>query len=134
MGVPVPWTKHAQIEWESRAADTDLPLWLRVACLAYGRHDANGHANFGRGEMSMILGVAQTDAAAFKPQHRSTVYNAIQTAVRRGWIAKGSGSECLVVPNHAIEGPQGNPLRPCIVCARKAGRPARPPRIPRRQL
>lgn len=53
MGVHAPWAKHAQIEWENRAADTTLPLWLRVACLAYGRHEANGHANFGRGWLAM---------------------------------------------------------------------------------
>jgi hypothetical protein len=119
MGVHVPWAKHAQIEWDNRAADTTLPLWLRVACLAYGRHEANGHAVFGRGQLSLILGSPQTTTGPFKPVHRTGIRDAIRLAVRRGWLAEGSGSECLVVPPHAIEGPQGNPDRPCPIHDRK---------------
>jgi hypothetical protein len=28
------WAKHYQAEWENRAAETSLSLWLRAACLA----------------------------------------------------------------------------------------------------
>jgi hypothetical protein len=123
ISLPRPWAAHAQIEWENRAADTNLPLWLRIVCVAYGRHEANGHANFQRGQLSWILGTPPTATRPFQPAHRATIYNAIQTAVRYAWLAEGSGSECLTVPAHAIEGPLGNPAKPCPVHTRKGARP-----------
>jgi hypothetical protein len=45
---------HFQHAWIERAQKTEWtksapkpPLWLRVAMLAYGKHERNGHANFG---------------------------------------------------------------------------------------
>ena len=120
MGVMNPWAKHYQAEWENRAADTSLSLWLRVACLAYGRHEANGHANFRRGQLSWILGTPPTaESPTFKRRDRTEVRDAIALAVRHKWLGEGSCSECLVVPAHAVEGPLGNPNKPCPVHERK---------------
>jgi hypothetical protein len=114
-----PWTKHFQISWEERAVDCGLPLWLRIACLAYARHEANGHANFRRGQLSWILGTPPADGKPFQRVGSSTVGDAIRRAVRYGWLAEDSCSECLVVPGHSIEGPLGNPDKPCAVHERR---------------
>lgn len=119
MSVPNPWTRHYQIAWEERANDRNLPLWLRVACLAYARHEANGHANFRRGQLSWILGTPPQGDEPFKRVDSSTVGDAIKRAARYGWLSDDSCAECLVVPGHAIEGPQGNPRKPCAVHERK---------------
>ncbi|BCP11890.1 hypothetical protein MINTM020_39880 [Mycobacterium paraintracellulare] len=119
MSVPNPWTRHYQIAWEERANDRNLPLWLRVACLAYARHEANGHANFRRGQLSWILGTPPQDDKPFKRIDSSTVGDAIKRAAKYGWLSNESCAECLVVPGHAIEGPQGNPHKPCAVHERK---------------
>jgi hypothetical protein len=115
-----PWTKHYQSAWENRAANPDLPLWARVVSLAYGQHEANGHANFRRGDLSLILGIPGKDG--FKRRDRATLRNAIAIAVKYGWLAEGSCSECLVVPAGEIVGPPGNPFKPCPVCDKKAAR------------
>ena len=114
-----PWTAHAQIVWENRSADATLPLWLRLACLAYGRHEANGHANFKRGQLSWILGTPPTDDQPFKRVDKYTLRDAIAVAVEHRWLAGGSCAECLVVPGHAIEGPLGDSTKPCPVHERK---------------
>jgi hypothetical protein len=119
MSVPNPWTRHYQIGWENRAANTATPLWARVVSLAYGRHEANGHANFPRGELSWILGTPPKDGQPFKRRHRDSVRDAIAVAVKYGWLADGSCSECLIVPSHEIEGPMGNASKPCPVHERK---------------
>lgn len=117
-----PWAKHYQAVWENRAADTRLPLWLRASCLAYGCHEANGHANFGRGQLSWVLGTPPTADSPFRPAHRKRVWDAIALAVRHGWLAEGSCTECLIVPAHAIEFGIGNPHKPCAVHERKVQR------------
>jgi hypothetical protein len=119
LSVKGPWAKHFQIDWDNRAANHNLPLWLRVVCLAYGRHEANGHANFQRGELSVILGTPPNGQNPFKRADRTHIRNAIAAAVRHGWLAEGSCSECLVVPGHAIEKNWGNPHAPCPVHERK---------------
>lgn len=116
MSVAPPWTKHAQIVWENRGADTRLPLWMRVACLAYGNHEANLHACYKRGDLQMILGTPATDTSPSRKALRQHVHSAIQTAVEYGWLASGSCARCLVVPAHAVEGPRpGNPLKRCPI-------------------
>lgn len=119
MGVYNPWAKHYQAQWENRAADAKLPMSLRVVCVAYGRHEANGHANLRRGQLSWIVGTPPTDTQPFRRAARYSVRDAIQAAVRHGWLAEGSCSECLIVPAHAIEGPVGNSDKACPVHARK---------------
>lgn len=119
MSVPQPWARHYQLPWENRAAEHNLPLWLRVACLAYGRHEANGHATFQRGALSWILGTPPKDGQPFQRVARQTIQTAIATAVRNGWLAEGSCSECLIVPGHAIAGGLGNEHKVCAVHERK---------------
>ena len=120
-----PWTRHYQSVWDNRAANTDLPLWARVVCLAYGRHEANGHANFHQGDLSWILGKPPTSGEDFKRRDRHTIRDAIRVAVKYGWLAEGSCSECLVVPEGAITGPLGDPNKPCVVHQRKRAQKAR---------
>jgi hypothetical protein len=86
------WATHYQIEWENWAADTKLPLWLRISCLAYGRHEANGHATFGRGQLSWILGTPPTADHPFKRIDKYTVRDTIKLATGHGWLAEGSCS------------------------------------------
>ena len=92
-GNPNPWTRHYQAVWENRAADHTLPLWLRLACIAYARHEANGHANFKRGQLSWILGKPPDGDQPFKRVDKSTLVNALALAVRHGWLAEGSCTE-----------------------------------------
>ena len=86
MGItlPRPWAAHAQIEWDRRVADHTLPTWLRVVCLAYGRHEANGHATFGRGQLSWILGRPPNASHQFQRADRWTVRDAISAGAGRG--------------------------------------------------
>ncbi len=49
------WAKHYQRAWQEKAGNPRFPLWLRVACLAYGHHLGNGHANFGPSEVRLAL-------------------------------------------------------------------------------
>jgi hypothetical protein len=116
---PNPWTRHYQSAWENRAANPDLPCWARVVAFAYGRHEANGHANFKRGELSFLTGTPPKDGGPFRRRDRSTLRKAIAVAVQYGWLAEGSCTECLV-PQHEIAGPPGDPFKPCPVHERKA--------------
>ncbi|WP_156409030.1 hypothetical protein [Mycobacterium sp. Root265] len=84
-----------------RASDPALPLWLRVAALAFGRHRLNGHANFAMGELGKLLGKPGPDGKP-KPISNSAVANAISKAKKHGFIAEDSMARCLVVPRHAV--------------------------------
>ena len=117
-----PWAKHYQLPWENRANDRNLPLWLRVACLAYARHEANGHANFRRGQLSWILGTPPTGDKPFERVPRQRVIEAINRAIKFEWLDSESCTECLVVPGHAVQGGLGNPDRLCPVHERKRER------------
>jgi hypothetical protein len=97
-------------------------MWARVVSLAYGRHEANGHATFRRGDLTWLLGSPPEGDKDYRRAHRQTVHNAIATAVSYGWLANQSCLECLVVPGHGIEGPPGDAQKPCPVHERK--RPA----------
>jgi hypothetical protein len=119
VGNPNPWTRHYQAAWENRAAAHHLPLWARVFSLAYGRHHANGHAVFGRGELMWILGTPPHDGKPFQKATRQSVNAAIKAAAKYGFLDEGSCTECLVVPGHAIQGPQGRHDAPCPVHERK---------------
>lgn len=120
--LPRPWAAHSQIEWENRAADASLPMWLRAVCFAYGRHQSNGHATFNRGQLLWLLGKPPNAAQPFRKADKGNVQKAISTAVRHGWLSEGSCSECLIVPAHAIEGPNGNAAKACPVHERKRSR------------
>jgi hypothetical protein len=114
-----PWTRHYQAAWENRAANHNLPLWARIFCLAYGRHHANGHAVFGRGELTWVLGTPPKGKEPFQRASRQAVHEAIATAVKHGFLAEGSCLLCLVVPGHAIQGPHGKADAPCPVHEKK---------------
>lgn len=107
--------RHLQAEWERRAGDRRLPNWLRVASLAYGKHGNNGHANFKRGDVAVVLGEPG------KPLDRRQVYEYIARAVELGWLLDGSTSMCLVVPPHVVDkGKLGQPKTRCRVHGRRA--------------
>jgi hypothetical protein len=97
---------HYQSVWLERSMDSSLPYWLRVSGLAYGRHNANGHALFGPGEIGKLLAKPGLKGEA-KPLSDSGVANAIKLAKRKGWIAQESMARCLVVPRHAVTGGLG---------------------------
>lgn len=120
MGSHNTWTRHYQIGWERRAANTNAPLWARVASLAYARHEANGHATFQRGELCWILGTPTKAGQPFKRRDSATIRDAIAVAVKYGWLAEPSCNVCLVVPSHDISGPHGDESKPCPVHERKS--------------
>jgi hypothetical protein len=108
-----PWAKHYQHAWEERSGDPNLPDWLRVASLAYGKHSANGHALFGPGDLALVLG--RVDPTTGEITANDNVSRAIRTAVRHGWLARGSKARCLIVPAFAVDGGLGNAYAPCPV-------------------
>jgi hypothetical protein len=75
--------------------------------VGYGKHGANGHANFGPGDVALVLGSIERTTGELRPNQN--VGRAISTAVRYGWLAKGSKARCLIVPPHAVESGLGNP-------------------------
>ena len=90
-----------------------MPDWLRVAALAYGKHAANGHAVFGPGDLALVLG--RIDLATGEIAPNDNVSLAIRTAMRHGWLAKGSKARCLIVPAFAVEGGLGSAFAPCPI-------------------
>jgi hypothetical protein len=107
------WAKHFQHAWEERSGDPTLPDWLRVASLAYGKHAANGHANFSPGALALVLGKIDRTTGEITPNEN--VSRAISTAVDHGWLAKGSKARCLVVPPGAVGGGLGREYADCSV-------------------
>jgi hypothetical protein len=110
-----PWAQHYQSVWQERAGNPRFPLWLRVAALAYGKHKANGHANFRQGEVATILRTVDVATGVITDPDRQHVHRAIRVAVEYGWLAPGSRTTCLVVPAHAVGGGEGNAFAPCPV-------------------
>lgn len=95
---------HYQHVWTERGGHLGLPLWLRVASLAYGAHKRNGHAVFQAGDLEVALGRPDPVTGEWKPLARQNVQRAIQTAIDYGMLAERSTARCLIVPRHAIEG------------------------------
>ena len=118
---------HMQHGWEARAADPNLPDWFRVMSLGYARHRANGHANFDSGEIREALSLVNVETGELlSPKAASTVSRAIETAVARGVLAKGSRAGCLIVPGH-VQGGLGNEEERCpIHDGRRRRAPERP--------
>lgn len=126
MSQQVTWSRHYQNIWQERAGDPNLPDWLRVACLAYGNHRANGHAMFGPGSIGLVLARVDPTSGEIKPLMRQNVQRAINKAIEYSWLGEGSTTRCLVVPAHHVSGGLG---RPDDTCPQHAGRPtARPAR------
>lgn len=108
-----PWTRHYMDAWDNRAADHNLSQWLRVVCLAYGGHKANGHRTFGPGMLALSLGYPDPNTG--EPVPEKNPGRAVRAAVKNGWLAEGSTVRCLVVPRHAISGPLGDPNAACPI-------------------
>lgn len=107
-----PWARHYLEEWQRRSGDRRLPYWLRVAALAYGSHEDNGHACFKRGEVALILG---TPGDPYQ-----NVKRAIEDAVIFGWLADGSFHRCLIVPRHAVrKGALEAGRKPCPIHSKR---------------
>lgn len=111
-----PFSFHYQGVWLERSANPDLPFWLRLASLALGKHKANGHANFGAGEIARLLGKRGPDGQV-KALSDSAVSNAIRRAKELGFIADQSYARCLVVPPHAVTHGLGSAYERCRIHA-----------------
>ncbi len=114
-----PWARHFQLPWEERAGDSRLPLWMRVVCLAFGRHRSNGHAPFAPGQVALVLSTVDPDSGEIHAPSRQEVYRAIRAAVSYGFLAEGSSARCLQVPAHAVTGGMGSHRAPCSYHDRK---------------
>ena len=114
MSLQNPFAFHYQGVWLERSANPSLPDWLRLASLAFGRHKANGHANFGSGEIAKLLGKHDSDGLV-RPLSNSAVSNAIRRAKELGFIANVSYARCLVVPPHAVTHGLGSRYERCRI-------------------
>lgn len=119
-----PWARHYLATWHERSGDSRLPMWLRVSCLAYGAHAANGHALFRPGDVALVLGTVDPATGEIRPMQKANVQRTITQAVEYGWLAPGSSALCLVVPGHAIQGGKGDPGAKCPQEARHRERAA----------
>lgn len=106
------WSIFYQQPWHVDSLNPRFPLPLRVAFLAFSAHRANGHANFGRGEVSKVLSHVD-ESGALVAADRRTVSRAIAQAVDFGMLEAGSHSMCLIVPKHRVFAGRGNPSAPC---------------------
>jgi hypothetical protein len=114
------WARHYQDAWLDRSGDGRLPKWLRVAALAYGSHQDNGHAVFGRGEVALVLATVDRTTGEVSPMDRRRLHEVIQHAVEFGWLEEGSRARCLIVPAHAIKkGLLETTDRPCPIHLRR---------------
>ncbi len=119
----LPWARHFQDVWHERSGDDRLPKWLRVSALAYGSHQNNGHANFKRGEVALVLATVDRESGAIYPLDRRDVFRAVHQAIQYGWLEEGSSARCLIVPAHAIKkGRLGDTDQPCPIHVRRRAR------------
>lgn len=107
------WSKHYQSAWRERSQDYSLPLWLRIASLAYGTHSANGHSEFAAGEIAQRIETVNKSTGEIRNPVRQEVQRAIKEAVAYGFLSSRSGSLCLVVPPHTVAGGMGSEHEPC---------------------
>lgn len=115
------WSRHYQESWHERSGDRRLPRWLRVTALAYGSHDNNGHAQFKRGDIALILGSVDGTTGEIIPLSRQRVYECIQLAIELDFLAEGSNARCLIVPaHHARKGKLTDRVKPCPIHVRRA--------------
>ena len=82
------WHQAMQSAHMERALRTGNPNFVRLADLAVALAEANGHARFGVGELTRLLGVADA-----RPVDR-----AIADGIKYGLLAAGSTRRCLQVP------------------------------------
>lgn len=108
------FSMHQLNVWEERSGDPRIPQWLRVTSLAYGMHDETGHTRFLPGQVGLVLGHVDPITGQIVEADKANVQRAIRKAVEFGWLASGSGSLCLIVPEHAVSG--GRPVNPRNRC------------------
>lgn len=114
MSAERPWARHYMDVWEARAGDPRMPYWLRVAAVAYSRHENNGHARFKRGEIALILASVNAQTGEIRPH--PWVGRDINLAVEYGWLAPESYWGCLIVPAHNVrKGDMFAPAKPCPI-------------------
>jgi hypothetical protein len=100
-----PGGKHFFSYWQEHADNEDLPLWLRLAALAYCSHRKNGHATFFlNGESTLPKQLGKT---------KRHIHNEIKNAVACGFLAEGSNSCCLIIPDGITGGAEGNKFAEC---------------------
>lgn len=113
MSVANPWTQHRQSFWQFHAGNTSLPLWLRIAALAYGVHRRNGHAPFGPGDLRLALSFVDTATGEIMQPSTQRLSNEIDVAVRYGFLSHVSCASCLVVPASISGGMTGKTNEAC---------------------
>ena len=116
------WHKALMGGHMQRAQNAKNPGYLRLADLAIAFAGANGHAEFGRGELTRFLG----------SDHRA-VNAAIKLAKTYGLLAEGSCRRCLQIPLNqfetcatgaGIDQQKAQRLAPCPTCTKVPRRPA----------
>ncbi|MEP9380824.1 hypothetical protein [Nocardioides sp. KR10-350] len=118
------WARHFMDEWQARAGDPRLPYWLRIASLAYGHHENNGHAKFKRGEIALILAKVDGETGEIRPHQ--WVGRDIALAVEYGWLSEGSFWGCLIVPAHSVrKGDMWATPKPCPIHMRRKAKRAK---------
>jgi len=110
-----PGSMHRQSTWEERATDAHvpLPMWQRVAFLAYARHRGNGHAPFAEGELLTLVQKAQPKAG------ERALWRALADAKRYGYLDDRSSLRCLVVPPTSVAQGLGHYNDPCGYCGKR---------------
>ena len=88
--------------------DSTWRKWLRIAALAYGSHENNGHARFKRGEVALMLAVVDHETGEVIPADRRDVFLSIQQAIAYGWPR---GRVDRPVPDRACARHQEGPTR-----------------------
>ena len=96
---------HFHSFWADHSKNPDHPLWLRLASLAYSSHHKNGHATFFLGGESTLPEVLQ--------KSRRHIQKEIQLAIDKGFLAKESNINCLVLPDEICGGAEGNAFAEC---------------------
>lgn len=103
------WAAHAQDHWLDFAGNPNIPDYLRIVFVAYGRHAPNGHAKLDRGELAHFL--VRKDGTL---PGRGIVRPSIQKAIQLGYLDAGSQALCLVVSSdHAQKAAGGDPNARC---------------------
>jgi hypothetical protein len=80
MSVEPGWARHYQNVWEARGPTRTVPLWARIAFLAFGHHKRNGHANFQRGQLALLMG--RPGSGGFEPEDKANIRRAIRAPLR----------------------------------------------------
>jgi hypothetical protein len=96
---------HLHSYWQDRAGDDKLPIWLRLAAIAYASHHKNGHATFymsGESTLPKTLG-----------RDKRVIQNELKKAIDRGFLAEQSNINCLVLPDGIFGGAEGHKFADC---------------------